>query len=362
MKGLVLKINDRINIRTIQFFNNFTLDLKYDSIASAFAFSFYFDPNDPAQAELACVSHFHEAQVYYNDQLLINGYILSETFTSAPQKELVSFTGYSLPGALGDCQIPPSLYPLQSDGLSLRQIATRLLAPFKLKIVVDDSVSSKMDIAYETTTAKETQTIADYLTELAAQRNIVLSHDPVGNLLFTSAKTNLTPILSFDSSLGNSIPYTKMNMSFSGQQIHSEITVIKQASKDGGNAGQATVINPYVPIVYRPKVIVQSSGDDNSTQEAAMNALTEELKNISLTIETDRWEVDGKLITPNNIITVVNPDLYLYKKVNWFIEQIKFVGDASKTTATLKCVIPEVYNNKMPENIFVDKHKNTGLI
>lgn len=360
MQGLVLKINDRINVRTIQFFNNFTLDLKYDSIASAFAFSFYFDPNDPAQAELACVSHFHEAQVYYNDELLINGYILSEAFTSSPQKELVGFSGYSLPGVLGDCQIPPSLYPLQSDGLSLRQIANRLLVPFKLKMVVDDSVSSKMDIAYEKTTAKETQTIADYLTELAAQRNIVLSHDAAGNLLFTSAKTKLTPLLNFDST--NSIPYTKMSMSFSGQQIHSEITVIKQADKDGGNAGQATVINPYVPIVYRPKVIVQSSGDDNSTQEAAMNALTEELKNISLTIETDRWEVDGKIIKPNNIISVTNPDLYLYKKANWFIESIKFVGDAQKTTATLKCVLPEVYNNKMPVNIFVDKHKNTGLI
>lgn len=360
MQGLSLKINDRINIRTIQFFNNFTLDLKYDSIASAFAFSFFFDPNDPAQAELACVSHFHEAQVYYNDELLITGYILSESFTSVSSKELVSFSGYSLTGVLGDCQIPPSLYPLQSDGLTLRQIANKLITPFKLKMVVDDSVSSKMDIAYEKTTAQETQSIADYLTELAAQRNIVLSHTAKGELLFTSAKTNLRPILHFDTD--NSIPYTSMKMDFSGQGLHSEITVIKQASKKGGNAGQATVINPFVPIVYRPKVVVQSSGDDNQTQEAAMNALSEELKNITLTIETDRWDVDGKIIQPNNIVSVINSEIYIYKKVNWFIESIKFVGNSEKTTATITNVLPEVYNNKMPQNIFVDKHKNTGLI
>lgn len=354
---MILKINDRIKVRKVDFFNSFTLSLKYDAIASTFSFNFYFDPKNPDHRELSCVSHFHEAIVEHNGETLVTGYVLSEVFNSSNVKELVQFGGYSLPGVLEDCEIPYSSYPLESINLSLRQIAQKLIAPFKLKMIVDPAVSSKMDIAYDKTTAKESDTIKGYLTELAAQRDIIISHNERGEILFTRSKANQVPILHFEPG-NNSIPFTTMGMSFSGQPMHSEITVVKQASSEGGNEGRATIINPYVPIVYRPKVIIQTSGDDNSTADAAKNALAAELKNIVLTITTDRWEVDGKIIKPNNLISVINPDLFIFKKTNWFIESINFVGDNTKTTATLTCVLPEVYNGQTPVNIFVDPHEN----
>jgi prophage tail gpP-like protein len=349
-----LKINDRIKIRTIDFFNNFRVDLRYDSVGSSFAFNFYFDPLNPDQEELACVSHFHEAIVEHNGERLITGYILSENFSSSSIRQMTQFSGYSLPGVLEDCNIPVSIYPLQTNGLSLKQIASKVLAPFKLKMVVDPLVESKMNLPYKEVTAEATQTVKDFLTELAAQRNIIISHDSFGNVLFTQAKTNQLPILDFEDGLIG----TTMGMSFSGQQIHSEITVMKQADSDGGNASQYTISNPYVPIVYRPKTIIQTSGDDNSVQEAAQNALAAELKNIVLTIKTDRWMVDGKIIRPNNLVSVLSPELYIYKKTNFFIEAVSFEGDQEKMTATLTCVLPEVYNGKTPKNIFVDAHKN----
>ncbi len=353
---MLFKINDRLKIRTIKFFNDFTLNLRHDSIASDFSVSFYFDPTNHDQEELACVSHFHQALVEHNGELLISGFILSEVFNSSPVREMVSFTGYSLPGVLEDCQIPIEAYPLQSDGLTLRQIANKFVKPFNIKMIVDPSVSSRMDIVYPKTTANETQSVKDYLTELAAQRNIIISHDSNGNLLFTQAKTDQEPLFHVE----NGLIGTSMTMAFSGQGMHSSITVIKQADKDGGNAGQATVINPYVPIVYRPKVLTQSSGDDNSTLQAAKNALASELKNVVLTITTDRWEINGKIIRPNNIITVLNPELYIYRKTKFFIESIAFTGNQEQTTAVLTCVLPEVYNGKTPKNIFVDAHKNSA--
>jgi prophage tail gpP-like protein len=354
---MILKINDRIKIRKVDFFNTFNLNLRYDSIASTFAFSFYFDPNNPDHRELSCVSHFHEAIVEHNGETLVTGYILSEVFNSSSVKELVQFGGYSLPGVLEDCEIPYSSYPLESINLSLRQIAQKLLGPFKLKMVIDPAIASLMDVIYDKTTAKESDTIKGYLTELASQRNIIISHTEKGEILFTRAKVNRTPILNFEPG-NNSIPFTNMSMSFSGQGLHSEITVVKQANSEGGNEGRYTVQNPYVPIVYRPKVIIQNSGDDNSTADAARNALAAELKNITLKITTDRWEANGKLIRPNNLITVVNPELFLFKKTNWFIESVDFTGDQQKTTAVITCVLPEVYNGQVPKNIFVDPHQN----
>lgn len=345
---MILKINDRITNRRVDYFNQFKLNLQYDSIASTFSFNFYFDPQNPDHKEMTCVSHYHLATLEHNGELLLTGYVLSQAFNHSNVKQLAAIGGYSLPGFLEDCEIPTSLYPLQSDNLTLRQIAQKLIQPFKLKLVVDPSVSKKVDSVYDTSTASESQTIKGYLTELAAQKQVIISHNEKGELLFTSAKTKQKPILHFE----DGVIGTSMSLSFNGQAMHSHITVQKQASVDGDNAGESTVTNPYVPFVYRPKVKTQSSGNDNDTVLAAKQLLAAELKNIKLTIVTDRWELDGKILKPNNIISVMNPEIYIYKKTNWFIESIDFIGDNKSVTATLNCVLPEVYNGETPVSIF----------
>lgn len=358
--GMVLKINDRIKVRTIQYFNNFSLDLKYDSVASSFAFGFYFDPENHDLEELACVSHFHQAQVYFNGELLLNGYIVSQAFNSAPKAELAHFSGYSLPGVLEDCPIPPPPTPqgayLEFTALTLREIASKVLAKFNIPMVVSASVASLMDIPYAETAAEPTQSVKDYLNELASQRNIVISHTANGSLLFTRANASQKPSFHVEKGL----IATSMRLEYNGQGMHSHITAMKQASEDGTNEGQDTVTNPLVPIVYRPKVIIQSSGDSNSTLQAAQNALAAELKNVRVIINIDRWIVNNKLVKPNTIITVKNPEIYIYNTAKLFIESISYSGDASRTTATLTCVLPEVYNGQTPKNIFVDPHKNSA--
>lgn len=353
-----LKINHRLGVVDVKYFNNFNLELKYDAIASTFSFDFYFDPANRQHAEMACVSHFHEAVVQHNGETLLTGYLLSQVFNSSSEKELSKFAGYSKAGVLEDCEIPPSLYPLQTDGLTLRQIAQKLIAPFKLKMIVDSSVGGGMDTPIPTTTCDAAQNIKSYLTELAAQRHIVMTHNEKGEIVFTKAKTNLKPLFHLE---GNTIG-TSMNLSFSGQQLHSHITVMRQADADTDNAGEYTISNPYVPIVYRPKVIIQTSGDTNSVQQVAENALAAELKSIVLTVNINRWDFNGKLIRPNTIISIKDPELFIYKATNFFIESVSYKGDAESNTAVLKCVLPEVYNGKTPKNIFVDPHQNLPRI
>ncbi len=349
---MLLKINDRIRSRQLDYFNKFSLSLKYDAMASAFGFEYYFDPGNSEQKELSCIGHYHECTVEHNGELLVTGQILSINMTSAPERKLVQIGGYALPGVLEDCDIPPDM-TLQTDGLSLRQIAQQFCTKFNLKMVVADAVAKDMDAAFETATAKDGQSIKSYLTQLAAQKDIVISHTTAGALWFTKAETKKTPLIEFDFSAGT-MPGTTMQLQFNGQAMHSHITVRKQADADGGNEGEATVRNPYVypKAVYRPRVITQSSGTDVDSDKAARQALAAELKNMKLTITTDRWEVDGKILKPNNTITVINPEVYLYAKSTWFIEQIDFRGDEKETTAVLTCVLPEVYNGETPKYLF----------
>jgi prophage tail gpP-like protein len=345
---MILKIDDRIRNRKVEFFNNFSLQLKYDSVASTFSFSFLYNPDNQEHVELGVIGHYHIGRLEHNGQLLVTGYILSNVFKDTEKKNLANFSGYSLPGVLEDSSIPVDLYPLQFDGLSLKEIAEKLVSKFDFNIVIDSSVRARMNQVFDVSTANEKQSIKQYLAELASQKNIILSHDEKGNLLFTQAKANQQPILNFD----GGIPFTSMTLKFNGQPMHSHITVMKQASSEGGNAGQSTIRNPYVPFVFRPKTIIQSSGDDNDTSETAKMVLASELKNFKLTIVTDRWEIDGDIIKPNNIISVTNAEISLFKKTEWFIESVTLTGDEKKTVATLKCVLPEVYNGQTPKYIF----------
>lgn len=351
---MILKINDRIRTRGVEFFNGFTLKLQYDSAASSFVFEAYFNPANIEHKEMFCIGHYHKVTLEHNGELLLTGNLISETFKVGSSKGMDNFGGYSLPGILQDSNIPPSLYPLQSDNLTLREISTKLLKPFGITMVVHSSVSELMDKAYEKTTAEATSSILDYLTSLANQKNIVITHDEKGRLVFTRANTERTPILHFSTPLESTIPFTEMSLSFNGQGMHSHIHVIKEPDESGeGNAGESVLRNPYViSSVYRPRVIIQNSGTDIDTDKAARMALGSELKNLKLVITTSTWELNGKIIKPNNLITVINPDVYLFRKSTWFIEAIEFKSTNKEITATLTCCLPEVYNDEPVEYLF----------
>jgi prophage tail gpP-like protein len=355
---LRLKINHRLAIpKYFDFWNNFTLVLKYDAVGSVFSFDFLFDPSNQEHAELFAVSHFHEAIVEYNGETLVTGFILSQSFKSSRVKHLAKIGGYSKTGVLEDCEIPPSIYPLQTDGLTFAQIAKRICDKFKLEIEIDPAVASKMNKVIKTITVEETDNIKTVLTKIALQRKIIVTHNAKGNLFFTEAKTNSQPLFRVsDGMIG-----TEIELIFDGQKLHSDITVMKEVDSEGGNAGQETIENPFVPVAYtyRPKVVKQSSGDDSTLREFGMQVLKAELKEaIVLKITTDRWEILNKMIKPDNTITVYSPENYIYKDTSFFIEEITFKGDQKSTTATLRCVLPTCYDSSEPVNVFIEPHEN----
>jgi prophage tail gpP-like protein len=350
---VILKINDRIRNRKVEKFNSFNVSQRFDSVGGTFSFSFYFEPNDNELKELLCIGHYHICTLEFNNEMVLKGNIISQSFGSQSARSYVNLAGYSLPGVLEDSNIPTSVYPLQSDGLTIRQIVSKLLQPFGIKFKVDNVVAARMNTVLSTATASESATVKGYISSLCAQQNIIITNTPEGELLFTQIDTTKKPILNFDTTKGLSQPATSFKLSFDGQAMHSHITVMKQADIDGGNAGQHTIRNPYViNSVFRPKTIIQTSGTDTDSSKVARQALANELKGLKLIIEVNTWVVDGKLLRTGEFITVINPDIYLYKKSTWFIEGIDFSGDNKRNVATLTCVLPEVYSQKVPEYLF----------
>jgi len=367
-----LVIFDRIRNRKVDKFNSFHISLKYNSFSSPFSFDYYFDPDVFELKEMACVGHYHICRLYHNGELMLTGMMLSQAFNHSPIKQLVAIGGYSISGILEDCSIPTNAAidaalaignlkikpgeikpycPLQSDGLSLRQIAEKLLAPFKLNMIVDPDVIGIMDEVFEESTAEPKDSIKAYLTELATQKNIIITHDAKGNVVFTKIKTDLKPIYYFNVPKGG-LPGVEIGLHFNGQHMHSQITVVKQADVDDENAGESTVTNPYVPFIFRPKTIIQTSGNDIDTELAAKNALADELRNLSVTVKLDRWIINDKIIRPGSLISIKDPENYIFNKTDFFIESIDFTGNQREETCTMHCVLPESYNGATPKYIF----------
>lgn len=349
--GLLLKVKNK----TVDFFNDFSFNLRYDSIASSFGFSYYYDPNNLENKQISEILKFNEVQLYYNEQLLITGNIINQGFSQSSAKQLARFGGYSKTGVLEDCQIPVSLYPLQFDKLNLYEIASKLTKPFNIEILIDISVRDRMSKIFDTSTASERSSIKDFLTDLAVQKDIIITHTRRGELMFTDAKTIGNTIIDFDLTEGtenvNTIA-TNFNIDYDGQSMHSEITVQKQASIDGGNAGEYTIKNPYVTNYFKPRVIIQSSGDDNDTILMARRELGNEISNIKLSFDINTWLIDGIIIRPNNLISLIAPELGIFKRTLFFIESVNFSGDNVSETATVNCVLPEVYNKNEVKSIF----------
>lgn len=334
--------------RQLNTYNDVHLQLNYEGVASAFSFLCYFDPDNAEQKELFKPGTYKPVTIEHEGELLLTGVILAYSFNSSSVKDLVRISGYSNTGVLGDCEIPVSAYPLQQNKLSLKQITEKIIKPFGLKLVVDSIVSKEANKEIAKSTSDDNQSVRSYLCALANQRQVIVSHTAKGELLLTREQVNQSPVYHFDGSL----PAVGMSLNFDGQRMHDKISLIKQATKRGkGNAGQSTITNPYVS-VYRPTVKRQTSGQDVDTQLGTRNILSAELKGVELTIELDRWDINGQLVKPNQVITVTNPELHIYNKARFFITSVDYRGNNEAQTATLKCVLPEVYNGDTPKNIF----------
>lgn len=345
MSNMTLKINGL----EFSYFNRFNVSLIHNSIASVFSFDGLSVEED--QKKLFKPLQYHEVKVYYNQSLLISGTGLNTSTSIQNEETLAGISGYSRPGVLGDCPVPLEAYPLQSTGLSLKEIAEKLIKQFGLRLNIDSNVLAEASKVYETEAAEASETISAYLMKLCKPRNILLTHDYLGNLVFTRLNLNAKSIATYREGM----PATKITLSVNGQGVHSKISALKQATIDSDNEGQAEETNSLVR-AYRPTVVVQSSGDNDDTALLANQERGKELRNIALIIETDRFTwYDGKkvrILRPNNIIDVISPSNFITRRTRFFVEKIEFNGDSEGIGATITCVVPEVYNGAKPQNYF----------
>ena len=334
----------KLNGEFYEYFTNFSISLKFNSIASDFNINAYFNPFNEAQKKLFKPLSGVDIKLYDDDALLFVGTILNVKFSRKTTQQLVTISGYSKTGILENCNIPLDLYPLESNNLSLYEIAKKLCKKFGIGVIVSSAVKTEANKIIEKTSAKASETIKEYLSRLCNERNIVLTHTATGSIVLTKANTSQKASWVYDESDDKVL---SINGSVQGQQMHSSVSVIRQASIKTDNAGESKSSNIFVS-QYKPLIKIQSSGTDNDTVNASVKAVLSELKNIKFTVE-----YDGFIHRPNTIIEIKEPFVYLYDKTRLFVESVTVKGDNRSMISSVEAVIPETYSGVLPsKNIF----------
>lgn len=342
----------KINGRDCNFFNEGTIQLNLDSIASTFSFKTRFNPENDDHKELFKPLQYHKTQIYNSkDKLMFTGTVLNHAFQSDSKNNLLSISGYSLSGILEDVTIPPSQYPLESTNRSLRDIAERLCKFYGIGLVIDKSVFNEVNSVFKKTVASPTDTVKGYLSKLTSQKNIVLSHNSLGNVVMFKPDNNANP--KFFLNTGNTL---SMSSSYNGQGLHSEISVVRQPSGENSATSKVdTIKNPLIG-KYRPTTKVLSSGEDTETKKAADNELSAELKAITINVKMLGLYDE---IKPGDIINIHNHEIYSFAYSRYMVSAITFNFNEKEETTDLSLVLPETYSGDIPKNIlfFYESHK-----
>jgi prophage tail gpP-like protein len=344
MSELSLKIQGQ----HFKFWNNFSLNLVYNSLGSTFSFEGL--TITPDQKRLFMPLSYHRCEVLFGTQKLLTGTLLNTGTGVENTISLNGISGYSLPGVLEDCEIPLDVYPLQFDNMSVKDIVEKLIKPFGLALVVDSSVEAEVNKKIDTIAAEPDEKIKSFFEKLCKNKNVVLTHNEHGNVVLTRIREGQSVATYIEG-----MPSTSIKLNVNGQGFHSAISTQKEASTGTDVAGEETINNDLIK-AYRPTVKKQDSGENDDTANAAKMIRGSELRGISLTIETDRYKwTDGKttkIIQPNNLIDVQSPSNYLPKRTRFFVESVTYTGNNEGIKASLKCVLPECYSGEAPKIVF----------
>lgn len=341
----------RLNGQTYDFFNRITINRHFNASASTFKFSAFFDSNNPEHRNIFRPLSFPAVAITSSlGERLLTGVVLRHNFSRAAETRMSSLSGYSLTGVLSDCPFPIESYPLHYTNVTFAELGRRALSFFNLGFVVENEFIIADEIIPEIT-ARPGIKVYQFLSEIAAQRNLVLTHDAEDNLVVTRPRVNQSPVATFR----QDIPVTEISMDANGQRFFDSITVMKQADIENDNVSQATIRNDLVGS-YRPLVSLYNVGNDVTVEDAARNVRANQLREVRVQVKTDRWtwlrNDQLETMAPNNIVSIIAPDIYIFNRTNFFVESVELNLDNEKETAVLTCVLPQAYNNQNPINIF----------
>jgi len=176
-----------------------------------------FEPSDQAFRNRFRPFEYRPVDVTVGGEQLFTGVMLGVDPSISESRREVSVSAYSLPGVLQDCTPPASAFPIEYEGLTLRDICRAVVAPFGLAVEFFGSPGGP----FERAAMNPGATVLSFLAPLAKERNFVIGSSPEGALRVWRSVRPGSPVARLRE--GES-PLLSVTPSFSPQDYFSHIT------------------------------------------------------------------------------------------------------------------------------------------
>ncbi len=303
-----------------------------------------FNETDKNFREIFRPFSYKSCEVTVGGELLFTGTLVGVS-PNVGEKKTVQASCYSLPGVLNDCTPPASSFPLEFDGQGLRDIAEALITPFGLDIIFDEDQGA----VFERAACNSGQRILSFLAGLAKQRNLVISSNEAGAVVFLRSTELGQPVAILEQ--GQS-PLTKVMPSFSPQEYYSHITGIEPITIGLGGS-QYTIQNPRLNGVLRPMTFDVPDTPDADVKTAVAAKAGRMFGNAaSYSIEVSTWrDPQGALWTPNTTLKLLAPNAMIYSSYEFVIRSVRFNRTSKSASAVIDLALPGAFSGETPETL-----------
>lgn len=287
---------------------------------------------------------FKKIEITIGGVPFFTGTMVLITPTFDPSLKTVSAAGYSLPGVLGDCPPPASLYPNQSfDNQGLRDITNTLTKPFGIGV----EFNGNQGAIFERVAVDPNKKVLTFLIELAKQRKLIISSTPAGKLRIGIPTKPGNPVSSLEQ---GQPPIISLTPNFDPQGYYSHITGIEPVFI-GIKGSQFTAKNKHLNGVVRPFTFTADDTQDADIKAAVEAKIGRMFGNVaSYTLDVATWrDNNGKLWEPNTTIKLRAPGAMIYKEYEFLIRSIEFKTSKNEKTATIILSIPGSFSGEVPE-------------
>lgn len=332
-----------IDGKRFRFWDSLKITSAIDSF-SVVEFGAPFDFNIPGFKEVFKPFSYKSVIVTIGGDPVFTGVMVAVNPVIETEQKTITVSCYSLPGVLNDCNPPASsAESLEFNNLKLTDIARALCEPFGINAkFIDDSGAT-----FELVACEADKTIFSFLSDLAKQRNLIITDDERGNLVFHKSIARGNPVARFTSGDNGPLMITP---AFNPQEYYSHVTGMQDVSI-GDSGSQYTVKNTKLNGIIRPLTFTipdTATADIKTTVNAKIGRMFGNMVSYSVRIPSWR-DPGGGLWKPNTSITLFAPDAMIYRDYDFIIRSIVFERDTSTKTATLNLVMPGSFSGEIPE-------------
>lgn len=286
---------------------------------------------------------FKRVAVTVGGKVLYTGVMLAPIPTLDPDSKTVAVSGYSLPGVMNDANIPSSAFPLEFNGQGLSDIAKTVAGRFGLAVDFEEQQGP----VFKRVAADPTKLAFEFLSELAQQRNFVISSTSAGALLFQRSTSLGSPVARLEQ---GSPPVVSVAPQLNPQRYFSHVTALAPTAV-GTDGSKYTAKNPRLKGVIRPftfKADDTTGSDVKVAAEAKLARMFANAVSYSVTVATWR-DTQDRLWTPNTTITLLAEGAMVYSEYEFLIRSVELIRTGDSELAVLKLVLPGAFSGQVPE-------------